>query len=598
MNTNTHQEEVPRMRSTSRALTVAVAASLTALMAACGGGGTGSGGSSSSGSGSTFDAGSTSVVNPSDAKGGTLKIVSADDWDSIDPGNTYYAYSWDFARLYGRALMMFKTAPGKEGLQVVPDLASAPGQVSADGKTWTYKLRAGLKYDDGTPVSSKDVKYAVERSNYAPDVLSNGPTYFKALLGTDYAGPYKDPSPDKLGLTAIETPDDTTIVFHLQQPFAEFDFLATNVQTIPVPAAKDDGAKYVQHVLSTGPYKIDSYEIGKSLKLSKNPNWADDPNRKQLVDNIEVTLKVDAQDVDNRITSGDADLDVQGTGVQAAAQAKILTDPNVKKNADNPFTGFHRYIAISTTIKPFDNIHCRNAVIYAADHVALQTAYGGPSTGDIATTLMPPNVVGYAKADHFDILKTPNGDVEKAKAELKECGQPDGFSTVISARSDRPKEVNGAQALQQALAKVGIKTDIQQYPSGQYFSNYAGSTNFIKQHNIGLMFMGWAADWPAGYGFLQQIVDGRAIKASGNSNLSELNDPEINALIDQLGTEPDVGKRTELATQIDAKAIADAAYLPVIYEKALVYRNPEVTNAYIQPAYGIYDFVAMGVKPQ
>ena len=211
---------------------------------------------------------------------------------------------------------------------------------------------------------------------------------------------------------------------------------------------------------------------------------------------------------------------------------------------------------------------------------------------------MPPNVVGYEKADHFEILKSPNGNVEKAKAELKECGRPDGFSTVISARSDRPKEVNGAQALQQALGKVGIKTDIQQYPSGQYFANYAGSTNFIKQHNIGLMFMGWAADWPAGYGFLQQITDGRAIKASGNSNLSELNDPGINALIDQLATSPDVGRRTELATQIDAKAIASAAFLPVIYEKALVYRNPEVTNAYIQPAYGIYDFVAMGVKPQ
>jgi peptide/nickel transport system substrate-binding protein len=587
------------MRSTSRALSVAVAAGLTVLMTACGGGG--GGGTEPSGDpGAEFNAGSNEVVNPSDAKGGTLRIVSADDWDSVDPGNTYYAYSWDFARLYGRALMMFKSAPGKDGLTVVPDLAAGPGQVSDDGRTWTYKLRPNLKYDDGSPVSSKDVKYAVERSNYAPDVLSNGPTYFKALLGTDYAGPYKDTAADKLGLTAIETPDDTTIIFRLQQPFAEFDFLATNVQTIPVPAAKDDGAKYAQHVLSTGPYKIDSYEIGKSLKLSRNPNWnaADDPNRRQLVDRIEVTLKVDAQDVDNRLTAGDADLDLQGTGVQAATQAKILTNPNVKKNADNPFTGFHRYVAISTTIKPLDNIHCRNAVIYAADHVALQTAYGGPSTGDIATTLMPPNVVGYEKADHFEILKSPNGNVEKAKAELKECGRPDGFSTVISARSDRPKEVNGAQALQQALAKVGIRTDIQQYPSGQYFANYAGSTNFIKQHNIGLMFMGWAADWPAGYGFLQQITDGRAIKASGNSNLSELNDPGINALIDQLATSPDVGKRTELATQIDAKAIASAAFLPVIYEKALVYRNPEVTNAYIQPAYGIYDFVAMGVKPQ
>src|SRR5206468_1591376 len=243
---------------------------------------------------------------------------------------------------------------------------------------------------------------------------------------------------------------------------------------------------------------------GKSMSLSKNPNWSasTDPNRKQTADKIEVTLSVEANDLDSRLIAGDADIALDGTGVQAAAQAKVLSDPNLKKNADNPVTGFARWIAIGTKVAPFDNVHCRMAVIYAADHEALQTAYGGPTSGDIATTVLPPNIVGYQKADTYNLLKNKNGDVTKAKSELAACGKPDGFTTTISARANRPKEVAGAQALQQALSKIGVKADIQTFPSGQYFANYAGSTNFAHAHNFGLMFMGWGADWPSGYGFL------------------------------------------------------------------------------------------------
>jgi peptide/nickel transport system substrate-binding protein len=591
------------MKRTQAVTGTAAVAIATLALAACGGGGSsGSTTSSSGGSGSSsasgFNAGLTGAVNPSTATGGTLKFLSTDDWDSPDPGNTYYAYSWNFSRLYARTLMTFKDAPGKDGLTLVPDLAQDKGQVSDGGKTWTYKLRSGLKFSDGSPITSKDIKYAIERSNYAPDVLSNGPTYFHDLLGTKYPGPYKDTSSDKLGLSTIQTPDDQTIVFKLSQPFSEFDYLATLSQTAPVPPAKDTGAKYLTSIVSSGPYKIDSYSPGVSMKLSKNTNWSPDtdPNRKQLVDNIQVTLKVDANDLDSRLLAGDADLQTDGTGVEAAAKAKVLTDPTKKANSDNPLTGFLRYVAINTTQKPFDNIECRKAVIYAADHGALQTAYGGPTAGDIATTVLPPNILGYEKADTYGLLNSKSGDTAKAKQALQACGQPNGFSTIISARANRPKEVAGSQALQQALSKVGIKAEIQTYPSGQYFSNFAGSTSFVKQKSIGLSFMGWGADWPSGFGFLQQIVDGRAIKASGNSNLSQLNDPAINQLFDKSTTITDVAARNKIWTQIDQKVMADAAIIPIVYEKDLLYRNPEITNIYVHPAYGMYNYVNLGIK--
>jgi peptide/nickel transport system substrate-binding protein len=580
---------------------VAICAAASLALAACSKASTpGTTNNNNAGGPVAYNSALTAVVNPSTKTGGTLKFVHPDTWDSVDPGNTYYAFSWDFSRFYARPLMTFQPAPGKDGLNLVPDLAAAPGEVSADGLTWTYHIRPGVKFEDGSPVTTKDVKYAVERSNYAPDVLSLGPTYFKQYLtDSEFQGPYKDPSNDKLNFKGIDTPDDTTIVFHLKQKFAEFDYLVSNPQTAPVPRAKDTGAKYQRHPVSTGPYMFDKYDVDKSLSLVKNPNWSQDtdPVRKQLVDRIEVQLKVAANDRDNRLMNNDVDIDVAGTGVEPAAQAKLLGDANLKKNADNPQTGFLRYVGINTKIAPFDNVHCRMAILYAADHESLQSAYGGPTSGDIATTAIPPSDTGYVKADTYNFLGDKNGNVEKAKAELQQCGKGDGFTTNIIARSNRPKEVAGATALQQALSKVGIKTDIQTFPSSQYTGNYAGAPAYLKAHNVGLMFYGWGADWPSGFGFLQQISDSRAIKAAGNSNIQQLTSKTVDDLLDKAAQDSDKAAREGFYTQIDQEIMKEAAILPIVYEKTLLYRNPEVSNVYVnQGLGGLYDYVSMGIN--
>src|SRR5207249_8547653 len=131
--------------------------------------------------------------------------------------------------------------------KLIPDLAESLGQASADAKTWTYKLKAGVKYEDGTAVTSKDVKYAVERS-LDKDTFVNGPTYFNDFLDLQgYTSPYKDTSPDKLGLKAVDTPDDQTVVFHLKTGFSGFDYFMMLPSSAPVPRAKDAGSKYKEH---------------------------------------------------------------------------------------------------------------------------------------------------------------------------------------------------------------------------------------------------------------------------------------------------------------------------------------------------------------
>jgi peptide/nickel transport system substrate-binding protein len=286
-----------------------------------------------------------------------------------------------------------------------------------------------VKYEDGTEVTSADVKYAVERSNFARDVLSLGPNYFGQFLegGDKYKGPYKDKSTK--GLASIETPDKYTITFKLKQPFADFDYLVTAPQTAPVPRAKDTGVDYTKKIVSSGSYKFQSYEEGKRVVLVRNEQWdpKTDPLRKQYPDKIVVNLKVNQATIDKDLMAGTTTVDLAGRGVDTQTQAQLLNNADQKANTDNTYGGRLVYAAINTKVKPFDNVECRKAVQYAIDKVAVQTAQGGPIRGDIASTVLPPDVIGYQKFDAY-ATSGNKGDAAKAKEHL-----------TASRRSTRPR---------------------------------------------------------------------------------------------------------------------------------------------------------------
>jgi peptide/nickel transport system substrate-binding protein len=586
----------PRRATALAAISLATAL----LVSACGGGGkdepTGEGGGQSAAP--AFNAAIAGVVNPSETKGGTLKFANSGDWDTLDPGETYYGYSWNFARLYGRSLLVFKSAPGTESNELQPDLAEGLGVASSDGKTWTYKLRKGVKFEDGTEVKAADVKYAVLRSTDKA-TFPNGPAYFEGVLDLpkDYKGPYKSPDADTD--SAIETPDDYTIVFHTKQPFASFDYLAQLTQTMPVPKAKDTGAKYRNTIVSTGPYKFEGLEPGKNFNLVRNDQWdaATDPNRKALPDRYEVSLNVNADDIDNRLLSGDLDVDIAGTGVQPASLSRVLQDPNLKAGADNPVLSRNWYTSIVPTVAPFDNLECRKAVMFAMDHTAYQTAYGGVfAGGELATTIMPPMIPGYTAFDLYPNGADHKGDVDAAKTALTACGKPGGFETNIAYRAERPKEKATAEAFQQALSRVGITLTLKPYPQGEYYASYAGNPPFVKKNNLGLIVNGWGADWNDGFGFLSQIVDSRVIRETGGSSNVSVRIPEVDKMLDAALLELDTDKRNQLWGAIDKRVMEEAVIYPGVYAKSLLLRPKNVTNVFVSDAFNMYDYAAMGVK--
>ncbi|RYU10776.1 ABC transporter substrate-binding protein [Nocardioides iriomotensis] len=586
------------MRNTRWRALGALAAVAALTLSACGGGDSGDGDGGDSGSSATpeFNAALSEVYNPSDKKGGIIKAAHSSDWDTLDPGETYYGFSWNFARLYGRSLLMFKAAPGDASNELVPDLAEDLGEPSDGGKTWTYKIREGVKYEDGTEVTAADVKYAVLRST-DKKTFPNGPAYFEQFLDLPkgWESVYKTPDLDTD--QAIETPDDYTIVFHLKQPFAGFDYLAQLTQTMPIPQDKDSGAEYRNEIVSTGPYKFQDLQPGKGFKLVRNDQWdqSTDPNRKALPDGWDVQLNVNADDIDQRLQTGDLQVDLAGTGVQPAAMSQVLSDPAKKANVDNPTIARLWYTSINPTVKPFDNIDCRKAVMYAMDHKSYQTAYGGEfAGGDLATTILPPQIPGYEKFDLFQAGET--GDLDKAKQALADCGQPDGFETAMAFRSDRPKEEATAEAFQQALDRVGIKVELKGYPAATYFSENCGLPPFVVKNNLGLCTNGWGADWNDGFGFLSQIVDSRVIRETGGSSNTSVRIPEVDKMLDAAVLELDDAKREADWAEIDKRVMEEAVVYPGVYAKSVLVRGQDLTNVFVNDSFGMYDYMSMGVQ--
>ncbi|GAA4818718.1 ABC transporter substrate-binding protein [Streptomyces ziwulingensis] len=581
---------------------MAAAAVVAALLttAACGGGDSDNGGSKNGAAG--FDAANNKVAQASLAKkGGELKFASTSDADSWDTTRGYYGFMWNFSRYYSRQLVTNKTEPGKAGAEVTPDLATSVAEVSDDGKTYTYKLREGVTWEDGKPITSKDVKYGIERV-WAQDVLSGGPTYLKEVLDPkdEYKGPYKDKAKDKLGLKAIETPDDTTIVFKLPKANSDFEEMLALTSASPVRQDKDTKSKYSLHPFSSGPYKFQSYTPGKNLVLVRNPEWkqASDPVRKAYPDKISIKFFTNANDLDARLIAGDYDVDLAQTGLSPQGRTTALKQH--KENLDNPVSGYIRYAAFAQNVAPFDNEACRKALIYGADHVSLQTARGGPvAGGDIGTNMLPPSVPGAEgqKYDPYEIAgANKSGNATKAKEELKACGKPNGFKTNIAVRNNKPVEIATAESLQASLKKIGVDAEIEQYDGAQYASIIGAPANVAKK-KYGIIIMGWGPDFPSVQGYGLPLWHSDYILESGNNNFSLIKDKEIDGLFDDYLTTLDDAGKAKVATEINHKVMDGAYYLPFTFEKFINWRSSRLANVYTTDGYsGMYDFVNLGLK--
>ena len=185
--------------------------------------------------------------------------------------------------------------------------------------------------------------------------------------------------------------------------------------------------------------------------------------------------------------------------------------------------------------------------------------------------------------------------LEQAQAELEECGEPDGFETNMAFRSDRPKEQAEAEAFQQSLDRIGITVNLKPYPSADYFTTQCGLPKFVVKEGLGLCANGWGADWNDGYGFLSQIVDSSTIRETGGSSNTSVRIPEVDQMLAEAAVELDQAKREQMWAAIDRRVMEEAVIYPGVYAKSVLLRPQNATNVFYSSAFGMYDYVSLGV---
>ena len=542
------------MRRTTRA--VAAAAVLALAVTAC---------NANNQSGST--AGSTAAAE----QGGTLHLLSTSKEISLDPAKSQNLGT-STIHLVLRGLTSWKTSPDKAA-EIVPDLATDTGKVSDGGKTWTYTLKPGLKYADGSPIVAADIKYGVERS-FAPE-LSGGLGYHKALLvgGDKYTGPYKGKE-----LASIETPDDSTIVFKLSKSFGDWPWIVSMPAFSPVPKKADtDPAHYGEKPVASGPYQVKSYAPGSKLELERNPSWdkASDPARTALPDSIVFDMGLQADVVNQRLIADSGDdkfAASHGTSVPAALIPRVTGDPAVKARLTTSPSGALEYLAMNNKRPALANPAVRKAIQYAVDKQAVQVAEGGPEYGgEIATTLITPGMDGYSKFDLYPA--PPAGDPEKAKSLLAAAGVKN-LSLVIAADADNTKS---AEAIQQGLKRAGITVTIKPYDSATLIDVATG-----PKGDYDLVVSDWLPDFPSAIGNIQPLFASSEI-GNGGYNLSRYSNPKVDAAIAAATGEPAPAKAAAQWGALDKQILAGSPLVPLIYAHNAFLHGSKVQNYYLPP---------------
>ncbi|MET9255475.1 ABC transporter substrate-binding protein [Streptomyces sp. NPDC003717] len=529
-------------------------------------------------------------------KGGTLSVLNADPQEDFDPARLYTSGGGNIPSLVFRTLTTRNRENGAEGAKVVPDLATDTGRPNKDATVWTYTLKEGLKFEDGTEITSADVKYGIERSFAAE--LSGGAPYLRDWLigGADYQGPYKDKGK---GLDSIETPDERTIVFHLDKPEGEFPYLATQTQFAPVPKAADKGTKYEEHPVSSGPYKVVRNENdGEHLVLERNPHWsaATDPERKAYPDRVDVRGGFDSAVINQRLSASqgaDAAAVTTDTNLGPAELAGVGGDKALAARVGTGHFGYTNYLAFNPKVKPFDDPRVRQAISYAIDRSSVVNAAGGSSLAEPATTYLPnQKSFGYTPYDHFPAGKS--GDPAKARALLKASGHANGLKVTLTHSNSKDFETSPeiATAIQDALKKAGITVELQGLEDNDYRDRIHDA-----EREPGFFLAHWGADWPSGGPFLAPIFDGRQIVRDGaNFNTGFLDDEAVDDEIDAINKLTDLGAAAKRWGALDRRIGEQALTVPLFHPvyKRLV--GKDVKNVVISDWTGVLDVSQAAVK--
>ncbi|MCU1406882.1 MAG: peptide transporter substrate-binding protein [Glaciihabitans sp.] len=534
----------------SRLLRVTGIAAIVALgLAACAGGGTG--------------------TSSSDGDGGTLVIGIESEADVLDPQVAGGWVTWRVNRqMYEPLVMEDLSVPSEDAAipALKPGLAES-WEISEDGLSYTFHIREGVEFHDGTPLDAAAVEYNIRRMWDADSEQYSA----KAAGQTAFVWS---------SVADVTTTDDMTVVVTMSTPFSPFlRILAQggNGSTAiisPTALEKYGNDAIADHPSGTGPFKFDERIRGERISLVRNDDyWGDVP----VLDGVVFRPLPDASARTSALRSGDVDI----IAVPSPDSVEGLVADGFQLSDGAPPHVW--YLSFNMNDEYTSNKLVRQAINLAIDREGMATDLLKDTVNPAYDVQAPANDAYVKREDVYA------RDVDKAKELLAEAGYPDGFETTLMTSVDGSGQiipVPMAEYIQQNLAEVGITAKI----DSMEWISYLGSWAQGMPEGTGMAQMSWGMTTP----YWLYIATSSNLIAPNGPNVGGYSNPELDAVMAQAIQSPSEEAAVEYWKQANDIVTEDAVLAPIVNDKAPYILAPNV-KGFVSASEEWYDLTSVSL---
>ena len=532
--------------------------------------------------GASFAAGS-SAVSPAGAgsaeakRGGTLRVnVSNTDFAFVDPALAYDTLSWGLLYTTNLTLLNYPDRPAPEGSRLVPDAAVAFPRVSRDGRTYTFTVRKGLRFSDGSAVTARNFAHAIHRAAH-PTQASPAIAFLHDVVGADELNEGKASrvtgvSANGLTLTITLERPSPTFLAQIAMPF--FAAVKTNMGLDP------RGANVYP---SAGPYRIASRELGRQVVLERNPFYRG--SRPANADKIVYSVNTDSNQSLLQVRAGQVDYDA--SGLPPSSHDDLAKSFGVRKSGNGRYFVNSRvgvqYLALNTTRPALSKLAARKAVNFAIDRPAL-VRVGGKFAAKRTDQILAPGMRGFRDASLYPLKGADPAAARKALG-----GRANGELVVLYSSSGA--SVARAQVLHYNLSQVGWDVKLKPQPFAVTLKT-AGT----KGAEYDVYLHSWLADYPDPFDFVNVLLDGKGIQETNNLNFAYLSSSRFNRAM-QDASRLSGEARYEAYGKLDVDLMRGAApWAPYANPNVRELVSSRVTNYVFHPVYSGAALTALALK--
>ena len=489
-------------------------------------------------------------------EGGEITIAQTSQPDALDPALSYTVNGWEPMWVVYTPLLTYRHEEGNAGAELIPGLAEDLPEVSEDGTTYTFQLRDGLTYSDGTEVKASDVEHTIKR---VFTLESGGLSFYQGIVGAEEYLKAGDPEADVEGITT----DDSTgeIVIELVEPDATFsNVMAMNFAGL-VPGDTPFKNLTESPPPGVGPYEITESVPNRQFVMEKVDGFADLEIPEIPAGHVD---KITTQIVKNQTQQAqdvlDNELDFMQDPPPADFKPTVLQQVGPEGSEEQRYAEYPTlstyYFFMNHREPPFDDPEVREAVNIGLDKPAIARLFGGELTP--GCSFLSPGVPGYDEA--LDVSECPfgdpnqAGDMETARQMIEDAGAAGEQVTVWGNNDDPTDKVTEAYAEQ--LSEMGFEIEVEIVDGGIWVQTL-GNEDTRAQTG----FANWFADFPHPLNFYF-LVDGASIQPRNNNNWGYVDDPRINEELESLRLEPDVAEVEQDWADLDRYVVESAVMAP------------------------------------